>query len=317
MLISNDTLMKELKEFNRYLKDIKKPDKLSIREIISQSGRFIKTKDTDIHDKVLSAVDGSNINFGGTYPYILSLSQAYSYILPKSKNIALSRVFSPLIPKDMEIIENEKSETPTMEMAAQKAALKVMAGLEMEVAVKTALEIKPFLIMLDGGFVQYRIKAPDKWEKFKNICLNEGILIVGVIEEVSTHMISDVSSGEFTSNLYDREIFYGTLDRGEYFLADPDICTKEGIITAFARFSNEMQAISCDFLYEQRNRIELVMDMLAAMTPKHGRGIPLLIDLVDRAVRLKYPEVERLIDVALDPVFKDIYLTSQRERRNL
>lgn len=319
MLIGNDQILKELKNFNDAIKKKKPPERSDLKELISEIGNFHraeKKRVTDMKEMKIVGIDGSLFSYGGNYPYMLTCCQSYAYILPRKDDISFAKVFSPLIEEDVKKLKEEEDEA-TLEMAAMRTAQKLMAELEMKAALEAIERYKPYLIMLDGGFVQYRIKTPELWEQFVDKAIKVNTLIVGVIEEVSTHMISEVLGNKLPGQPYDREVFYGNLDIGQWFLVHPDYCTKEGFVTAFARFSRQPQVIACDFLFEQWDYIEEVMNVICSMTPEHSRGIPILLDLVDRAVRLTAPEIKRLIDVSLDPLSKELLLRAQRERRLL
>lgn len=321
MLIGNDQILKELKNFNDAIKSKRPPERNDLKALISEIGSFYRARKDYIADKKkmrVAAVDGSLFSYGGSYPYMLTCCQSYAYILPRENDdISFAKVFSPLINEDMERLraEGEGEDGSALEMAAIRTAQKLMAELEMKAAMEAIDRYRPHLIMLDGGFVQYRIKTPALWEQFVKRVFDTDTLIVGVIEEVSTHMISEVLGNKLPGQPYDREIFYGNLDMGQWFLVHPDYCTKEGFITAFARLSKQPQVIACDFLFEQWDYVHEVMDIVYSMTPEHSRGIPVLLDLVDRAVRLTAPEIKRLIEISLDPMSKELLLRAQRDRR--
>lgn len=319
MLIGNDQILKELKDFNAAIKNKRPPEKRALKDLIKEIGTFY-TADKRCENKEMriAAVDGSLFTYGGTYPYMLACCQSYAYVLPRDKgDISFARVFSPLVDDDLERLraEGQQDDVSELEMAAIKTAQKLMSQLEMRAAMEAVQRYRPYLLMLDGGFVQYRIKAPELWDEFVKKALEAGTLIVGVIEEVSTHMISEVLENRIPSQPYDREVFYGNLEVGQWFLVHPDYCTKKGFMTAFARFSRQPQVIACDFLFEQRERVEEVMNAIYSMTPEHSRGIPLVLDLVDRAVRLTAPEIKKLIEVSLDPIAREMLLRAQRDRR--
>ena len=61
----------------------------------------------------------------------------------------------------------------------------ILAQIESKVAVQ-ALSLKPRLLLMDGGFNRLKEHAPDIWNELKAAAIREGVLLLGVTEEIAS-----------------------------------------------------------------------------------------------------------------------------------
>lgn len=195
-----------------------------------------------------------------------------------------------------------------------------MAQLEIETAIQSLEAMDPFLIMLDGSLVQYRIKCKQAWEEFYDLVLKKGVLVVGVIEEIKTDFLYPVIREDVewdADGLSDRELLFGLLDVGEMLVVDERVVqpSKEGLVTCFVRLSRDPHPIALDMLKEQQEHLYDTACLLYSLTSKDGRGIPLWLDIVDREVRITDRMMESLVDCYIDEDLRYRLLRAKRENR--
>lgn len=283
-----------------------------LRRKVASLGTFCRvaarTPDDVLRQRPLAAVDGS-CQSCGAFPFILAACRAHALVLPGETGITRASVHSPLLAEG-------EGDVEFPDLAAMRAWQRALAHLEIEVARETIARFQPALLLMDGGFIPFENKAPEAWAALVGTARERGTILVGVIEEVASRMLGVHLAGDGCPVLFDREVLYGLLAPGEYFVARPEICTKKGYRTVFARLARHPQAIGCDFLEDQAECIPQVMSLLVALTPAGGRGIPAIMDIVDRRVRLSSRELERAMAVVLDPVTRDRLLTAHRSRRS-
>jgi len=329
MLLNNEHLLNHIADFNRNL--LSRPG-LSLEErrrLLESIGVFSylpklspKEAVSLLDNRPLIAVDGSYQTAGATYPYLLTLCQSYAKPFAphlEEEGVVLQKIFSPLTEEDAALIEEgvEGGESP--EAVFLRCTRKIMAELEIKAAKKALFTYRPSYLILDGGFVQYLLRTEDAWQDFACAAEEINCVVVGVIEEVSSRLIPSTlqSSRSQPFSSYDREFLYGTLKVGEYFELKEEEHAKYGFKTVFARPANYLQAIGYDFLPSQAKRVEKALQLLFALTPLHSRGIPLILDIVDRQVRITEGEIEQLLSAGLNPELKEKLLTPARRRREL
>lgn len=331
MLLNNQNLLNQIEALNRVLTHRPWPSRQEVRAILEPAaGTFHRVKTFTpeeaaglLKERPLVAVDGSYQTVGATYPYLVTFCQAHARALAPNlkddKGITLQKLFTPLQPEDRAIIEAalEKGESP--EVAALRNTKQVMTALEVETAIAALNKYRPAYLLLDGGFVQYLLRVKDSWETLVKTAEDIGCIVVGVIEEVSSHILAGIlgNAWGWSPNPYDRELLYGILEVGEWFEIAEEHHAKYGFRTVFVRLASHPQAIGLDFLPSQADKIKETIEFLATMTPAHGRGIPAWLDVVDRYVRLTDSEIEQLLAVGLDTSLKEKLLTPHRQRRGL
>ncbi len=266
-------------------------------------------------EKPILAVDGSRVEYGSFYPYSLAFFRS---LAGTTSNIFLERtqLVSPLIPETYEIISKLAQENNMLEEDAYILFLKnSLAQMELRTVLELSKGLVPHMILLDGGFLLFD-KFPE-WQTLVAECLNNNIILVGVIEEVATAELAPMLNINLAkrARVYDREIIFGLFSQGEYFKFYPENKIKKDYATVFARLSTLPQAIACDFLGEQESLIIESMDVINSLTPVNGQGIPVWLQLIDAKVRLKKKDIDRILYTTLDRDIMERYFIPNRKRR--
>ena len=167
------------------------------------------------------------------------------------------------------------------------------------------------MIFMDGGFIRYIISCKEDFEELKKICIERGIILAGIIEEIKTSILGK----ELDLKAYDREILFSLLDYKEAMLINDEINNKaeEGITSAFARTSTKPYAIGVDISTEQKDFMKDVLKTIIKLTPKDSRGIPIILDIVDKKVKITDELKQSVLVKELD---KDVYDRYFNEVRN-
>ncbi len=309
----NDKLKSEA--FNLFNTDL-------VRNRLTAKGQFKKAvKSSPENMKVLTkgrsitAVDGSRLEYGSFYPYHLAFLRTLAGTTGK-EDIMDSQVLTPLNPEVQGLVENLASKNKISNDEALKIYLKrALAQMELKTALEAVKKYRPFMLMLDGGFLLFD-RFPE-WQLLCAECLENETILVGVIEEIATAEIAPMIDIEAIGRprIYDREILFGLFDKGEYLHFDPGYKIKKDYSTVFARLSTSPQAIAVDFLAEQEADIEKAINFLFTLTPANGQGIPSWLQLIDAQVRLRKKEIDRLLYTCIDADLIEKYFIPNRERR--
>jgi hypothetical protein len=309
-------------------KESKKINSKALRTILSAKiGDFITARknifDSKYSQEGIMGVDGSINQIGATFPYLLTLIRAYAMCTiadSEGNTDKIEEVFCHVLEADRSVLENIVDSAEgymTMENAFSKYTKDRMAKLELMSAINGIKRYKPKNVFMDGGFYRYEITCPSLWAEFKKLCLETDTLVVGVIEEVSTHKLSSLLEKDLPLHMsrdYDRELLFGVLEIGEWLKVKSDIEIKDGYYTAFARFSKHPQVIGIDFLKEQIASVDSTMELIASLTPLDSRGIPLWIDIVDKNVRITHQETEVLMG-SMDRDIREKFVIANHDRR--
>ncbi len=320
----------KVKEINEVLRT-KENQKLSNREIrrlVEGSVGQFKIVDrgaaaAKYTENGVLAVDGSIGRAGAYFPYVLSFVRAVAINTKEDtmgNAVKLEEVICPLISDDRAALERLLSESEnliSLENAYNKYSNDKMAELELKSAMRGVERFGSKVVLIDGGFYRFGITCPELWDEFKEFCMTTGTLAVGVIEEVSTHKMSRLLVEKLPDYMhfdYDRELLYGVLRQGEWLKVNEDIEIKKGYYTAFARFSSNPQVIGLDIFKEQVDEVEDAVQLVAGLTAQKSRGVPVLVDIVDKAARVTQREVGILLGM-MDLDIKEKFIVSQHERR--
>jgi hypothetical protein len=275
----------------------------------------------------LVGVDGSVYTLGGNYPFTVTAFQAVAkstVAFDRTDKVVRSSLYSPLDREDRDALRSfmeQQEDGLTEDAAFSRYRDRQMALLEIEAATIAVERFRPFLVLLDGQFSRYQKDEElfDKWHAFCQRVQACETLVVGVVEEVGTMKLKKFLSQPLQDRLitgHDREILFGLFETGEALLPHEEVEIKHDAYVAFARLSDHPQAIACNFLYEQVDRVQDLMYLLYTLTPKKGRGIPLWLDLVDVEARITKKEWELLVQSTLDKDMYERFLRPQRERRD-
>ncbi|MCR4430238.1 MAG: DNA double-strand break repair nuclease NurA [Tepidanaerobacteraceae bacterium] len=292
----------------------KKLDRDFLRKIIAErgAGSFLKCKEMDsdmlasiVEKGGIAGVDGSTNSKGGIFPYIITLQQALAKHAGSGQELMLSDAFSPLL------FEEDLSEDDYRQHIKKNLSI-----LEANAAILAVEEFKPAVLLIDGSLVRFKIETSSLWEKLKQKALDNGTILVGVVEGISTGIISSVLDDVMPQLSYramDWEVLFGLLEMGEVLEMAPDLF-KEGLRTCFARFSLDPKPIGIDMPEEQYAFLNQIKDLLFALTPKNGRGIPLWLDIIDNKVRITDAMMEGLLNACLGEDYAE-YILAKRSKR--
>jgi hypothetical protein len=253
-------------------------------------------------------VDGSTNSAGGPFPYLLTLQQALAKACNEEKgHTTITDAFSPLTMKD-----------PVSQEEYRDFVKRNLACLEVKAALAALEQLSPRVLLLDGSLVRYKIEADPLWEKLKSRAIAKNTILVGVVEGISTSVISECLKDRLPKSGYpvsDWEILFGLLQVGEMLEIAPGLF-KEGFRTCFIRASVDPKPIGIDLPEEQQGYLNEVANLVFTLTPRDGRGIPLWIDIIDKSVRISDAVMEGLLGIYLGDEYVE-YLKPKRQKREM
>ena len=314
-MINLQDLEGQLKEVNTNLKDkydfIFNLDNDAFRkELTNNVGRLIKMekfpKEKLSKYKRTVGVDGSNNRSGGAFPHFIEIFQG----LAKSTD-------------GNEIYKN-KVYTPTLNDVYDDKNLsqKYLATIEIETALEYIDEYDFDYLMMDGGFIRYKINCLDLFTELREKCEAKNIILFGVIKDLKTNVIA--RSLEIDESIYDREILFNRLITGEALLIRNEINKKfikdglgEGFSSAFMRTAKFPGAVGLDILDTQEKYLEEIASLVYTLTPMSSRGVPLWLDIVDKDVKITDEILTTLLEEYLDRDVYERFFISERDKRTL
>lgn len=289
------------KSFNDRLLD--KHRKLKIeatKEKLSTLGEFFMSShltDEEMESflpKGIAAVDGSNNSYGGADPNIIHFLRACYIPDMKREMVEEVRILSPLV--DVEV--SPKSE---------------LSKLEVIVAKKGLLKYDSKALLMDGGLIRYIADAEDEYKELLQLVKERGTLFMGVIEDMKSRSVAK----KLGIDGFDRELFFGKLAPGEaFFLYDEFNLKKESAIsTIYLRPGNDPMAISIDFPTFSVDKRELITNLVRTLTPDMSRGIPFILDIVDKYAKVTDKDMQYFIKKYISEDVKRLYLDEARQKR--
>lgn len=328
-MLPEDKLLDELKGLNTYLENRSRigGTNRERRRRAEQRGMFTplcrlsgKEISSFFQGRPLVGVDGSLVNYGASYPYLLTFFRALAYASSAGghKRIWEQEIFSPLLPRYQQVINKHLTGGKAPEEVVAHLRWGILAQIESKVALQ-AVSLNPRLLLLDGGFDRLKKHAPDIWNELKAAALKEDVLLLGVTEEIASCSLMKILGFDgdplCPAVMGDREILFGMLHPGEiYQLQEKARGEKERL---YVRFAGHPQVVAVDYLTDQERELEPALNFLYSITPAHGRGIPLWLDVVDAEVRLSREQVEAMITACLDPAMVEVFLRPLRANREL
>lgn len=290
------------KSFNDRLLDKHKRLKNEVtKEKLSTLGEFFMSRHlTDVEmesflPKGIAAVDGSNNSYGGADPNIIHFLRACYIPDMKREMVEEVRILSPLV--DTEV--SPKSELSRLEVIAAKA------GLE---------KYDSKALLMDGGLIRYIADAEDEYNELLALVKERDTLFMGVIEDMKSRSVAKALRIE---GCFDRELFFGKLAPGEaFFLYDRFNLKKESAIsTIYLRPGNDPMAISIDFPTFLVDKRELITNLVRTLTPDMSRGIPFILDIVDKYAKVTDKDMQYFIKKYISEDVKRLYLDEARQKR--
>lgn len=305
-----DVLHKDKKEFKSYIeKNVGKIQKLSAfgKEELKKYEEY----------GGIVGVDGSNNKVGGAAPHYIELYQGLAKSTKhQNKPIIRTDFFTPLY----EEVRRNEEDSQDME-TDDGIRRRKLAEIELDVALESIDELEPYAILMDGSLIRYDILASKKWELLKDRCEDEGIILVGIIEDIKTSIIGEslkLTEGKEIKDLfYDREMLYGILEYGELINIYDDMTkkSKAGLSSLFLRSSDNPSVIGIDILDSQKKELEDIVRLILAITPRGSRGIPLWLDIVDSEVRIPDKMIRGLLESYMDKSILEVFFVPERDKR--
>nr|WP_300004735.1 DNA double-strand break repair nuclease NurA [Tissierella sp.] len=303
-------------------------DDATLREFIGEEIGKIKTLEKLDKDHLkrlqkkggIVGVDGSNNRAGGSHPHFVEAYQALAKsTIYKDDPLFLADIYSPLVEDKREASQLE-DESEDKGEGEDKKNIK-LATIEVEAAIEAVGKFKPYAILMDGGLIRYNIYANDRWEVLREMCESEGIILVGVIEDIKTSIIGDRLKLKFEgidSSFYDRELLFGKLDYGEMIIINESVNKKgpEGYSSCFIRSSLTPTVIGMDILDSQKNSLEEMGRLILTLTPQNSRGIPLWLDIIDEEVKISDQLMKGLMERYMDRSLYERFFIAERDKRN-
>lgn len=314
-MINLQDLEGQLREVNKNLKDkydfIFSLDNDTFRKELTENvGRLIEMekfpKEKLSKYKRTVGVDGSNNRSGGAFPHFIEIFQG----LAKSTD-------------GTEVYKN-KVYTPTLNDIYEDKNLsqKYLATIEIETALEYINKYDLDYLMMDGGFIRYKINCLDLFTELRETCEAKNIILFGVIKDLKTNVIA--RSLEIDESIYDREILFNRLKTGEAVLIRNEINKKfikdglgEGFSSAFMRTSKFPGAVGLDILDTQEKFLEEISNLIYTITPMSSRGVPLWLDIVDKDVKITDEILTTLLEEYLDRDVYERFFISERDKRSL
>ena len=244
--------------------------------------------------KGIAAVDGSNNSYGGADPNIIHFLRACYIPAMKRDRVEEVRILSPLV--DVEV--SPKSELSKLELIA------AMKGLE---------KYDSKALLMDGGLIRYILDAEDEYNELLELVKERDTLFMGVIEDMKSRSISKALDVDG----FDRELLFGKLAPGEAFFLHDELNLKKesSISTIYLRPGNDPMAISIDFPNFLGDKRELITNLVRTLTPDMSRGIPFILDIVDKYAKVTDKDMQYFIKKYISEDVKRLYLDEARQKR--
>lgn len=261
-------------------------------------------------------VDGSTNKIGGAYPHFVQVFQGLAKsTLINDKPVFKADIYTPLLE------DNEENILEEDEKAHMKKKDRLLANIEVEVALESIRNFKPYAILMDGSLIRYSIDAYDTWIQLREECEKRDILLVGVIEDIKTSIIGDrlvENAPKLEVKPYDREMLFGQLDYGEAIIINDDVNNKKdyGYSSLFMRSSLSPTVIGMDIIDSQKQYIEEMGSLVLTLTPENSRGVPLWLDLVDEEVKISDAMIKGLMERYIDRDIYERFFIAERTKRN-
>lgn len=316
MLPISNELKRKLQSINQSLHEaypLQKVDRSEIRARLTELGTFFRVEPWPTNhwknwlgEQTLIGIDGSVNSTPGDPLRTISIFQALAKGT-KGEEKWFADVKTPLLPRP-----NEWRNRQTAQEAQERGAM--LAELELEAAQFAICEWHPRVILMDGSLFHFLIHDHEQWARLAQLASEQHVLLCGIAEEMHTHRLAQEVLPEYPL-WSDRDLLYGILQVGEAFLWEDWSPTGSELWKLALRASNSPVPIGVDGLKSQQEAMEELVQLVCALTPKQGRGIPFWLDIVDSQVRVTNPLIETLIEEYIDPDLRHYLLKLKRKER--
>ena len=315
-MISKD-LMDEVSDLNERLKNRKNVSKLSredIRNLITNEIGKIKIYDRFSVDKLkeikqdgcICVVDGSVNRIGANYPNYVEFFQSMALLGSDKEPLVKADILCPLV--------DEFSERDQFQISKEK-----LCATELAVAIEAVKKHDIKILMMDGTLMRYCLEAEDLYNDLVELCDEKGVILVGVVEEINTKIIMNTfnENGVNVGMLFDREALFNVLDMNEGFVVEEHKSRKEeyNIEQAFIRTSKDPCVIAIDIPSQNKDNFDKIISFVLTLSDENTRGVPFLLDLVDKKTRIDNKQAEILAKKYLDTEMYQSIFRSQRSKR--
>ena len=315
-MISKD-LMDEVSRLNQRLKNRKNVSKLSredIRNLITNKIGKIKVYDRFSVDKLkeikqdgrICVVDGSVNRIGANYPNYVEFFQSMALLGSDKEPLVKADILCPLV--------DEFSERDQFQISKEK-----LCATELAVAIEAVSNYNVKILMMDGTLMRYALEAEEAYTNLVNLCKDKEVLLVGVVEEISTKIIMNTfnENNNNVGMLFDREALFNVLDMNEGFVVKEHKSRKVeyNIEQAFIRTSKDPCVIAIDIPSQNKDDFDEIISFVLTLSDENTRGVPFLLDLVDKKTRIDNKQAEILAKKYLDTEMYQSIFRSQRSKR--
>ena len=315
-MISKD-LIDEVTNLNERLKNRKNVSKLSrkkVRDLITDEIGKIKVYDRFSVDKLkeikqdgcICVVDGSVNRIGANYPNYVEFFQSMALLSSDQEPLVKADILCPLV--------DEFSERDQFQISKEK-----LCATELAVAIEAVSHHDVKILMMDGTLMRYSLEAEGLYEDLVELCDEKGVILVGVVEEINTKIIMNTfnENGVNVGMLFDREALFNVLDMNEGFVVKEHKSRKEeyDIEQAFIRTSKDPCVIAIDIPSQNMDDFDEIISFVLTLSDENTRGVPFLLDLVDKKTRIDNKQAEILAKKYLDTEMYQSIFRSQRSKR--
>lgn len=316
-MISKD-LMDEVSRLNQRLKNRKNVSKLSrkdVRDLIANKkigkikvyDRFGIDKLKEIkQDGCICVVDGSVNRIGANYPNYVEFFQSMALLGSDKEPLVKADILCPLV--------DGFSERDQFQISKEK-----LCATELAVAIEAVSNHNIKILMMDGTLMRYALEAEGLYEDLVELCDEKGVNLVGVVEEISTKIIMNTfnENNNNVGMLFDREALFNVLDMKEGFVVEGHKSRKVeyNIEQAFIRTSKDPCVIAIDIPSQNKDDFDKIISFVLTLSDENTRGVPFLLDLVDKKTRIDNKQAEILAKKYLDTEMYQSIFRSQRSKR--
>lgn len=315
-MISKD-LIDEVSHLNERLKNRKNVSKLSrkdVRDLINNKigkikfyERFSVDKLKEIkQDGCICVVDGSVNRIGANYPNYVEFFQSMALLSSDQEPLVKADILCPLV--------DEFSERDQFQISKEK-----LCATELAVAIEAVKNHDIKILMMDGTLMRYCLEAEDLYNDLVELCDEKGVILVGVVEEINTKIIMNTfnENGVNVGMLFDREALFNVLDMNEGFVVNEHKSRKKeyDIEQTFIRTSKDPCVIAIDIPSQNMDDFDEIISFVLTLSDENTRGVPFLLDLVDKKTRIDNKQAEILAKKYLDTEMYQSIFRSQRSKR--
>ncbi|MDU2575079.1 MAG: DNA double-strand break repair nuclease NurA [Finegoldia magna] len=315
-MISKD-LIDKVSDLNERLKNRKNISKLSrknVRDLITDEIGKIKVYDRFSVDRLkeikqdgcICVVDGSVNRIGANYPNYVEFFQSMALLNSDQEPLVKADILCPLV--------DEFSERDQFQISKEK-----LCATELAVAIEAVSHHDIKILMMDGTLMRYSLEAEDLYNDLVELCDMKGVFLVGVVEEINTKIIMNTfnENGVNVGMLFDREALFNVLDMNEGFVVEEYKSRKEeyDIEQAFIRTSKDPCVIAIDIPSQNMDDFDEIISFVLTLSDENTRGVPFLLDLVDKKTRIDNKQAEILAKKYLDTEMYQSIFRSQRSKR--